>query len=111
VEHRNKEVFKYSSSSGTFVGTNNHKVLVYGDRKEIKDTHVIDTAQGPVAPISELNPQTIMDGIVFGDGGIHKASGNLVILYIGSKDTDYHTSEVKELIKWSRSGINKYAWK
>ena len=51
-----------------------------------------------------------MDGIVLGDCGIHKASNNLVLLYIGGKDQDYFNSEVAYLINKSRFGISDHAY-
>ena len=46
-----------------------------------------------------------MDGLVMGDGSIHKASNNLVGLYIGQYDKDYFTSEIKDLITKYRPGV------
>ena len=36
-----------------------------------------------------INIQDVMDGLVIGDGSVHKASNNLLYLCIGENDKDY----------------------
>src|SRR5690606_25560529 len=47
---------------------------------------------------------------VLGDGSIHKASNNLVLLYIGSKDQDYFDSNIKDFIGKDRSKLSKNSY-
>jgi ribonucleotide reductase alpha subunit len=98
-----KRVNRYVTSMGEFIGTEDHKVIVNGERVEVRDVKNIDTAQTIFDTEVTLDYQTVMDGIVLGDGSIHKASNNLIILYIGAKDHDYLDSEISEFIGRDRS--------
>ena len=51
-----------------------------------------------------------MDGLVIGDGSVHKASNNLVFLCIGENDKDYFNSEINSLIIKHRPGLKKTAY-
>jgi len=103
-----KDVYEYTTSYGRFIGTENHRILQNGERREVKDADSIDISVCEVPYIIERNSQAIMDGLVIGDGMFVTAS-NLIVLNIGSKDEDYFDSEVKDLIKKERLGIGKYA--
>ena len=106
-----KGVYKYRTTRGIFVGTENHRLVSEGRKIEAKDCEYIDTLIGKY---EERNfaflPNVVMDGLVLGDGYVHKASNNLVLLCIGEKDTDYFNSEVRNLIIKRREGIDKYAF-
>lgn len=104
-----KDVYSYRTTSGEFVGTENHKLVSNGVKIEAKDCESIDSLVGYVDEV-EHNIQTVMDGLVLGDGGVHKASGNLKLLYIGEDDNDYFDSEVRQLITKERKGISPYSW-
>lgn len=104
-----KDVYSYKTNSGEFVGTENHRLLSEGLKVEAKYCESIDYLVGDVESVLH-NEQIIMDGLVLGDGGIHKASGNLKLLYIGEDDTDYFKSQISELIVKERKGISPYAW-
>ena len=101
-----KPVYKYSTTAGRFIGTDDHKVISDGERVEVKDAETVDVSIGQQAGVMQLDPQDIMDGLVIGDGGIHKASNNLVLLYIGVKDGDYFSSEIAPLITKARPGVS-----
>jgi ribonucleotide reductase alpha subunit len=102
-----KPVNKYKTTTGIFLGTENHRVVQEGEKLEVRDAQSIDWSLGPASNKEQLNIQDIMDGLVIGDGSVHKASNNLVILYIGKKDTDYFSSEINSLITKERPGIAK----
>lgn len=104
-----KDVYSYRTTSGEFVGTENHKLISNGIKIEAKDCENIDSLTGNVESVLH-NPQTVMDGLVLGDGGIHKASGDLKLLYIGEDDSDYLDSEIAPFILKERMGISPYAW-
>lgn len=104
-----KEVRAYKTSAGVFYGTDNHRVLSNGEKVEAGRAASIDTCVG-LETISSLDPQDIMDGLMLGDGTVHKASGNLKLLVVGNKDFDYHTSEVASLIKRHRPGVSECNW-
>jgi hypothetical protein len=101
-----KPTFKYNTSRGVFYGTENHKVMQNGVKVQAKDAKSIDWSNGPESLITEeLDARDIMDGLVIGDGSVHHASNHLVGLFIGDKDGDYFSSEVSNLIKRERNGI------
>lgn len=98
-----KKVKRYETSSGVFYGTENHRLLSEGVKIEAKDCKVIDSLRGPNVPHSNglyhhLYNQDIVDGLVVGDGTMHRASNNRIVLYIGNNDQDYFTSDIKEYI-------------
>lgn len=103
-----KKVNAYRTSAGTFYGTENHKIVSNNEKIEAKDAESIDIFNGEYVSDITLDPQTIMDGLVFGDGTVHKASNNLVLLCIGDKDQDYFQSEIKDLIIKERKGVGPY---
>ena len=107
-----KPVYKYTTTTGNFVGTENHRILENSHKIEVKNAASIDWNVGPNLHIdkSDLNPQDIIDGLVLGDGSVHKASNNLVHLYIGSKDTDYFNSEINTYITKHRPGLSEEAY-
>jgi ribonucleoside-diphosphate reductase alpha chain len=107
-----KPVYEFDTPAGVFVGTDNHKVISDGVRvpagmAEYFDVALCDDVQ---LTYKDCRPQDVMDGLVLGDGGIHKASNNLIILYIGDKDGDYHQSEIAPLIGAHRPGIGPKVW-
>lgn len=104
-----KDVYSYKTTSGEFIGTENHKLVSNGVKVEAKDCESIDSLTGEVESVLH-NLQIVMDGLVLGDGGVHKASGNLRLLYIGEDDQDYHTSEIADFLVKERKGISPYAW-
>jgi len=105
-----KPVYKYQTTAGAFYGTSDHRVISDGKKIEVGCAETIEQLVGPVTSIGSLDVQDIMDGLVLGDGSVHKASGNLVILHIGHKDTDYFDSDIANLIKRHRPGVNDTAY-
>ena len=106
-----KPVYKYKSTGGIFYGTENHKLLQRGKKVEAKDCIEIDSLSGEnYIRDEEFDIQYIMDGLVLGDGFVHKASNNLIVLCIGKKDIDYFNSEIKDLIIKHRPGVSDYAY-
>lgn len=105
-----KPVFKYTTSTGNFIGTENHRIVENDKKVEVVNANSIDWALGPITQVEILDSQDIMDGLVIGDGSIHKASNNLQLLYIGDKDQDYFESEVSSLIIRERFGISDKAY-
>lgn len=106
-----KPVYKYTTTIGQFIGTDNHNVYSHGEKIEVKDAQSIDLSLGPETDITidQLNPCDIMDGLLIGDGSVHKASNNLVYLNIGENDQDYFNSEIFNLLTRPRPGLSKYA--
>lgn len=107
-----KPVYEYHTRAGVFVGTENHRVVQGGKKTEVRDAEQIDVSVGETYfnPESKWDAQLVMDGLVLGDGSVHKASNDLVYLYIGENDSDYHTSEVAGLIGRHRPGVAPTGW-
>lgn len=105
-----KKVYKYQTTSNVFYGTENHRVLDNGDKIEASKATNIDLLKGPQQNKTTLLPQVIMDGLVLGDGMVHRASNDLVLLFIGDNDFDYFNSEIKDLIRKNRDGVSPKAY-
>lgn len=107
-----KEVLEYRTTAGSFYGTKYHRVVSHGVKVEAKDADDIDVLAGVETPKETivLDIQDIMDGLVIGDGSVHKASNNLVFLYIGDNDTDYFTSPIHSLIGEHRPALKNSAY-
>ena len=108
-----KDVYKYTTTTGRFIGTENHKVVQNLEKIEIKDAKSIDWNIGQFSKfykLKDFDSQAIMDGLVIGDGSVHKASNNLVYLYIGKNDQNYFNSEIKDLILEHRPGLKETAY-
>ena len=106
----NKDVFEYRTSRGIFIGTENHRVVENGIKNEVKNVKTIDYLSGPNSNSYLISNQDIMDGLVIGDGTVHKASNDLVHLCIGKNDYDYFDSDIKDLILKYRPGLHDYAY-
>ena len=104
------EVYQYETTAGRFIGTKNHFVVSGGDKIDVGLSEQIDVLNGPYQKLELLNNSDIMDGLLIGDGSVHKASNNLVILYIGKDDSDYFNCEITHLIKEHRPGIKETAY-
>ena len=102
------KVYNYKTNSGSFLGTEHHRILSQGSKIEVKDASTIDVLSGPVIQDRQINPQAVMDGLLIGDGSKHKASNNLIYLNIGANDYDYFDSEIKDLIIEKRPGVGPY---
>jgi ribonucleotide reductase alpha subunit len=105
-----KPVFGYGTRAGTFYGTEQHNIISNGERVEAQYAETVDTTTGPTPTLSPLDPQDILDGLLIGDGSVHKASGNLVCLVIGAKDQDYFQSEISSMLGRHRPGIDHLWW-
>jgi hypothetical protein len=107
-----KPVFAYRTTGGTFYGTGEHRVMEYGLKVPAKDASAIDLS--PDFPTwhkhKDYLPGAVMDGIVLGDGSVHRASNDLVYLCVGKEDECYTGSEVSHLLVKCRPGLSKYAW-
>lgn len=109
-----KKVKKYQSTSGVFYGTENHRLVSNGEKVEAKDCTSVDSLRGNSVNHSNglynyLMYQDIVDGLVIGDGSMHKASNNKIFLNIGKDDQDYFTSDIKDYIG-KKLGIGPYAY-
>ncbi|MEK6861893.1 MAG: LAGLIDADG family homing endonuclease [Nanoarchaeota archaeon] len=103
-----KKVFKYTTSVGTFYGTENHSIISNSEKIQVNEAETIDSLSGEYKNSIEFNIENIMDGLVIGDGTVHEASNNLVTLCIGENDGDYFKSEIKNLILKERKGVGRY---
>ena len=104
------KVYKYRTTSSVFYGTQDHKIVSNGEKIEVDIADSIDSLPGYYKNDIQVIPEVVMGGLVLGDGSVHKASNNLVHLFIGEKDQDYFTSEVANLITKYRPGLNPTAY-
>ena len=94
-----KPVYMYRTTSGIFYGTANHRIINNGAKIEVSESDCIDILAGPKSNGSVIhNINTVMDGLVIGDGSRHLKSHNKELLIIGKNDQDYFSSEIKDLI-------------
>lgn len=100
-----KKVNRYGTTAGSFYGTENHHIISNNESVEAKDAITIDFITGEYKKDIIFNNQDIMDGLVIGDGSVHKASNNLVYLNVGENDSDYLNSEIKDLLLKHRLGL------
>lgn len=110
-----KDVNRYRTTSGVFYGTDSHRLVSSGNKIEAQDAESIDQLVGPDFDSASLlfaayDSEAIMDGVVIGDGTVHIASNDLVLLCIGKDDQDYFSSEIDYLIGRHRPGIGDYNW-
>lgn len=107
-----KRVYKYTTSAGSFIGTENHRVVENGRKVEVRDAVGIDVCIGGESfDQRRFQAQDVMDGLVLGDGSIHKASNNLVYLCVGAHDGDQLTnSDLAPLFIKHRPGLSSYAY-
>jgi ribonucleotide reductase alpha subunit len=105
-----REVYKYKTTSGFFLGTDDHRLVENGTKKEAKECESVDTFSCEFLSSINIDPQDVMDGLVLGDGSVHKASNNLVFLCIGEKDQDYFNSEISSLIGKDRRAMSDTAY-
>lgn len=102
-----KPVFKYTTTRGHFLGTENHKIFENGQRVEVGQAESIDFCVGPVPDFKGHNSQDVIDGLVLGDGSVHKASNNLVHLFVRYKEQHDYLNELSEyFIKERKSGLS-----
>ncbi len=80
-----------------------------GSKIEVGLTSSIDISVG-TGNNPEVHPQDVVDGLVFGDGMLHKASNDLALLCIGDNDQSYFESEVSSYIGVSREALNAKSW-
>lgn len=85
-----KPVYEYRTTAGTFVGTENHRVMQHGEKIKAIHADSLDLLAGPDSLIASLDPRTVMDGLMLGDGTAHRAR-SLVSEYliVGQDDQDY----------------------
>ena len=84
-----KAVYRFSTSFGEFIGTKDHRVVSNGIKTKASKAACIDVCVGESLPRDfAFDLQAVVDGFVFGDGSIHRASQNKVHAYFGAKDTD-----------------------
>lgn len=103
-----QNVYLYHTRTGSFLGTKEHKIVSSGKKIQVQHANTITQNTGPFLVENRHEkplPQDVMDGLVFGDGSVHKASGNLVYLIIGKNDQDYFSSEISNLIVKHRPGL------
>lgn len=97
-----KPVYKYKFSGGSFIGTDNHRLVTSEGKVEAKDCEDVNVIAGPLAPsVKNFIPEQVMAGLFLGDGYSKTMKGRdytYPVLCIGRDDQDYFTSEISHLI-------------
>lgn len=94
-----KPVLRYRTTAGVFYGTAEHRIVEYGEKVQVCEAECIDRIAGPPVDVQKRwDAQSVMDGLVIGDGSAHLTSAVPVYLSIGQYDHDYFRSEVGGLI-------------
>lgn len=97
-----KPVYRYHTRAGVFTGTEEHRVVSYGEKTEVKDAEAIDVAKGPEPEATlTLDTQDILDGLMLGGGTVVYANGGANIyplLCVGDNDHDYFNDPVHKHI-------------
>jgi ribonucleotide reductase alpha subunit len=94
-----KPVYRYRTIAGVFYGTENHRVVSGGNKIEVKDADSIDIAVGPFTAFDFFDYQSVVDGLVVGDGTLNtRTRGREVLLCVGDNDQDYFKDPVSDLI-------------
>ena len=96
-----KPVYNFRTTTGVFTGTANHKVDTPTGKVEVDNAESILSISGNYEGPTNLDNQTIMDGLFFGDGYFkcRDKYGCYPLLVIGNNDKDYFQSEISDLIK------------
>jgi ribonucleoside-diphosphate reductase alpha chain len=108
-----KDVYRYKTNANVFYGTDNHKIVQNGEKIEVDSAESIDLLNGSSLNIDfNLDKQSIIDGLLIGDGSVHLPAEkhHTIYLCIGKYDQDYFTSEIKDYLITNRKGIKDYAW-
>ena len=105
-----QDVYKYQTTRGMFIGTKEHKIVEKGVKVEVQKAESIDTLKYSEEFKPIIDSQDVMDGLVIGDGSVHKASNNLIFLCIGENDQDYFDSEVADYIIEHREKLKPTAY-
>ena len=93
-----KQVYRYRTTAGVVYSTVNHRIVENGVKTEVQDAESIDILAGPTVAFNSWRDTAVMDGLVIGDGSVHRLSAEPVYLIIGENDQDYFSSEVSHLI-------------
>lgn len=100
-----KSIYKFDTSYGYLESTENHNVVNNGSKLPVGESDKIDILWKTTSLENfEISSIDIMDGLVIGDGTLHKA-GKKIYLCIGENDQDYFNSTIKNLI------LNQCPWK
>ena len=105
-----QDVYKYQTTRGMFIGTKEHKIVEKGVKVEVQKAESIDTLKYSEEFKPIIDNQDVMDGLVIGDGSVHKDSNNLIFLCIGENDQDYFDSEVADYIIEHREKLKPTAY-
>lgn len=106
-----KPVQRYQTTAGAFIGTKNHRVVSRGEKHEVGTVDAIDAVIGCryVGDLTNVDrSQSVMDGLVIGDGGaktVNNGANTYMILYVGQDDQSYFDSEIKSCIGVKFDGI------
>ena len=101
-----KPVYRYRTTAGEFLGTEDHRIVQKGQKIKVKEAKTIDVLAGNFDINITINKDAVMDGVYLGDGYLKQ--DKYKIICVGKDDGDYYT--YFDYDKWSmfdeREGIN-----
>lgn len=100
------KVYRYKTNAGFFESTDNHRVVSNGLKIEVKNALSLMPLRGKCKEILQVDKQSIIDGLVIGDGTTYRSE---IILCISVKENkDYFNNEISEYIGDPVWAHNKY---
>lgn len=101
-----KSVFKYITTGGSFISTSNHRIVSNGVKVEVGSAESLDLSIPYFEFPDEFDLESVIDGLVMGDGCVSYSSGHVeskrIYLQMGQNDQDYLTDEISSLIIGTR---------
>lgn len=86
-----KSVWCFKTGGGVFYGTKDHKVMLKGNKVEVRNAKSIDSLTGPDNSIVDLDIRDVVDGMAVGSGFVHDKLPYCILLHIPSEETDLLT--------------------
>ena len=81
-----KPVKSYRTTSGVFIGTDNHRVVQRGVKTPVCESEGLDCLEGPPSLLQGWSVEAVVDGLMIGDGMNHRAGGGpLLCVGAGAK--------------------------
>lgn len=99
-----KPVYRYHTTAGYFLGTENHRVVEGGTKVEAGQAEGIDLLTALHTDPVVITPRIVMAGLVIGDGMLHPTSRNPKLLCVGQNDQGYFGSEIAPFLEREMSG-------
>jgi ribonucleotide reductase alpha subunit len=102
LPHGIQAVYKYYTKYGSFIGTDNHKILEHGVKVQVKDAEELTILSGENFIERIPNPQAIIDGFIIGNGLWHHNEEDVELLYDSFVPFKYFQSDTNTKLNFLR---------